>query len=90
MSETRVLVRCALGFILAVLVIVGGIFGFDVKVDIDDTQPPAFEEVSDEATIETSADSTPTEDVETSVDESVEEEVALPTDNTEDVATEGE
>ena len=37
MSKNRSLVRCALGLLLAILVIVGGIFGFNVKVEVEDT-----------------------------------------------------
>ena len=39
MSETRGLVKCFLGFLLAILVIVGGAFGLDVQVNVEDAEP---------------------------------------------------
>lgn len=39
MSETRGLVKCILGFVLAILVIVGAAFGFDVQVNVEDAEP---------------------------------------------------
>lgn len=39
MSETRGLVKCVLGFLLAILVIVGGAFGLDVQVNVEDAEP---------------------------------------------------
>lgn len=101
MSETRTLVKCVLGFLVAILVVAGGIFGFDIKVDVTDA--PAFEEdvastekapvdttVEVEDTENSPADSTPTEDNQPSVDESVQDDVATSTDNNETIATEGE
>ena len=39
MSENKGLVKCVLGFLLALIVIVGGIFGLDIDVEVtDDTQ----------------------------------------------------
>lgn len=117
MSENKGLVKCVLGFLLAILVIAGGIFGFDVKVEVEDLgtdettleEDVALDESTDktenvadteEAQVDTTdevvdtedspADSTPTEDTDASVDESVEGEVTKPTDNTEDVVTEGD
>lgn len=119
MSENKGLVKCVLGFLLAILVIAGGMFGLDVKVEVEDTStdtPVLEEEVTqptqddvtetEETPVDTTenqdvvedvvdtenspADSTPTEDVQPSVDESVSEDVADDTDDTQDVATEGE
>jgi hypothetical protein len=119
MSETKGLVKCVLGFLLAILIIVGGIFGLDVKVDVEDTStdttvseeevaPPVQDEITEteETPVDTAenqdvvdevvdtenspADSTPTEDEQPVVDESGEAEVTQPTDDTEDVVTEGE
>lgn len=39
MSEARGLVKCVLGFLLAILVIVGGAFGLDVQVNVEDAEP---------------------------------------------------
>lgn len=46
MSETKGLVKCVLGFLLSIIIIVGGIFGLDVKVDVEDTSTdtPVLEE----------------------------------------------
>lgn len=100
MSETRGLVKCVLGFLLSILVIVGGAFGLDVNVDVTDTQNPTSEvgeppteenvEITDEVveTQESPADSTPTEDEGTCVDESVEADVTTTTDEKENTVTE--
>lgn len=102
MSETKNLVKCALGFILAIIVMVGGAFGLDVKVNVDDTNSTNSEAVGNiaeeppvEATDEVAennqqspVDSTPTEDEVPSVDESVEAEVTEPTDDTQETVTE--
>lgn len=95
MSETKGLVKCVLGFILSILVIVGGAFGFDVQVNVEDTGETLSEVVetitegedvsqTDEV-VETEEQSTvesaPTEDEEQSADESVEAEVTEPTDD---------
>ena len=100
MSETRGLVKSALGFLLAILVMVGSAFGLDIQVDMTDTQnqtsdvgrPPTEEnvEITYEVveTNQSPADSTPTEDEEPSVDESVETEVTEPTDEQQDTVTE--
>lgn len=101
MSENKGLVRCVLGFLLAILVVVGGIFGLDVKVEVEDTTdvtaPPAVEDVvpnQDETpqpeTQDSPAESTPTEDVQPSVDESEQGEVTPPADDTQTDVTEGE
>ena len=114
MSENKGLVKCAIGFVLAILVIVGAIFGLDVDVEVTDNTEnnPTFEgefvgpiqeqdninsdevpaDTTDEVvdTDQSPADSTPTEDEVPSVDESDEAEVTQPTDDTEDVVTEGE
>lgn len=85
MSETRGLVKSALGFLLAILVMVGSAFGLDIQVDMTDTQnqtsdvgrPPTEEnvEITDEVveTNQSPADSTPTEDSEPCVEDSVDE-----------------
>ena len=39
MSETKGLVKCILGFLLSILVIVGGAFGLDVQVNVEDAEP---------------------------------------------------
>lgn len=119
MSETKGLVKCVLGFLLSIIIIVGGIFGLDVKVDVEDTStdtsvseeevaPPVQDEITEteETPVDTTenqdvvdevvdtenspADSTPTEDKQPVVDESGEAEVTQPTDDTENVVTEGE
>jgi hypothetical protein len=115
MSENKGLVKCVLGFLLAILVIVGGMFGLDVKVEVEDTStnttvleeevtPSTQDDVAntEETPVDTTenkevvdaenspAESTPTEDEQPSVDESVSEDVADDTDDTQDVATEGE
>ena len=113
MSENKGLVRCAIGFVLAIIIIVGAIFGLNVDVEVtettennptsDETFAPIdkdSENVTDEVPVDTTdevvdteqspADSTPTEEDVPSVDESDEAEVTQPTDNTEDVVTEGE
>ena len=38
MSETKGLVKCVLGFLLSILVIVGGAFGLDVQVKVEDAE----------------------------------------------------
>lgn len=38
MSETKGLVKCILGFLLSILVIVGGAFGLDVQVNVEDAE----------------------------------------------------
>lgn len=48
MSETKGIVRCVIGFFAIVAIIVGSIFGLDVKVDINDTE-------TTEALVETEA-----------------------------------
>lgn len=55
MSETKGLVKCVLGFLLSILVIVGGAFGLDVQVNVEDaeTAPTEVVETNDfEATTE--------------------------------------
>ena len=39
MSETKGLVKCIFGFLLSILVIVGGAFGLDVQVNVEDAEP---------------------------------------------------
>ena len=113
MSEKKGLVKCAIGFVLTILVIVGAMFGLNVDVEVSENTEnnPTLEEdfvgplkqeghdYSDEANAETTdvvetdespADSTPTEDEQPSVDESGEADVTQPTDDTENVVTEGE
>ena len=103
MSETRSMVKSVLGFALAILVIVGGIFGLNVKVEVEDTAPisdecedavPYVEENADEQPTENVNDNTPTDtspvDGETTdEDNSADTEVAEPTED-ETPATEGE
>lgn len=36
MNETKAMVKTVLGFLLVVVILIGGMFGFDVKVDITD------------------------------------------------------
>ena len=66
MNENKNLVKCALGFLLAILVIVGGIFGLDVNVRVNDTSTdaPTMEEpvASDVPVDETVVESTENED----------------------------
>lgn len=96
MSETKGLVKCALGFILAILVMVGGAFGLDVRVNVDDTNEPTSdvaetvteEQPVDETETQSPVETTPTEDQEQSVDESVEADVTEPTDDTQETVTE--
>lgn len=101
MSETKGFVKCVLGFLLSILVIAGGIFGLDVKVEVEDkgatsevvedvVVAPVEQETPAPENENSPADSTPTEDVQPSVDESVQGEVTQPADNTQDVVTEGE
>ena len=45
MSETKGLVKCVLGFLLSILVIVGGAFGLDVQVNVEDAEPTQSEVV---------------------------------------------
>lgn len=45
MNETKGLVKCVLGFLLAILVIVGGAFGLNVQVDVEDAETPSSEVV---------------------------------------------
>lgn len=49
MSETKGLVKCILGFLLSILVIVGGAFGLDVQVNVEDaeTTPPEVVETDE-------------------------------------------
>lgn len=104
MSETKGLVKRVLGFILSIAVIVGVIFGLDVKVNVNDTQDQTSEVVDDttiaeeesvsetpkveETETQSPVESTPTEDEEPSVDESVDVDVTEPTDDNQDVVTE--
>lgn len=101
MSETKGLVKCVFGFMLAILVMVGAAFGLDVQVKVTDTettQPEVVETTAEEKEVTTPdedveteqspVESTPTEDEEPSVDESVENEVTEPTDETQDTVTE--
>lgn len=100
MSETKGLVKCVLGFLLSILVIVGGAFGLDVQVNVEDAEsaPPEVVETTAEENVLTTEDvaeteqstveSTPTEDVETSADKSVEAEVTEPTDEPQNTVTE--
>lgn len=101
MSETKGLVKCVLGFLLAILVMVGGAFGLDVQVKVTDTEtkpPEVVETTALEQDVSTTEDvaeteqspveSTPAEDQETSADESVEAEVTEPTDEPQDTVTE--
>jgi hypothetical protein len=71
MSETKRLVKCALGFILAILMIVGAAFGLDVEVDVNDTdQNSEVVETIDKE--QSSVDSTKSEDDVVIVDKSEE------------------
>ena len=83
MSETRGLVKCVLGFLLSVLVIFGGVYGFNVEVEVTDTEtqiPAETESVTLETeleTVETEAEedvTPPVEETETIADEVVETE----------------
>jgi cytoskeletal protein RodZ len=95
MDETKGLVKCVLGFLLSILVMVGGAFGLDVQVRVQDTEtkpPDVVESVIYETTTEENkqspAESTPTEDEEPSVEESVDTEVTEPTDEQQNTVTE--
>jgi cytoskeletal protein RodZ len=101
MSETKGLVKCVFGLLLAILVMVGGAFGLDVQVKVTDTettQPEVVEttaEGQDNSTTEdvveeeqSPVDSTQTEDEVVSADKSVDAEVTEPTDETKDTVTE--
>lgn len=104
MSETKGLVKCVLGFLLSIIVIVGGIFGIDVKVNVEDTEieesvatVTTFEPVAAENDSTTDdvvesdqspAESTPAEDQEESADESVNEDVTDITDKPQNIVTE--
>lgn len=104
MSETKGLVKCVLGFLLSILVIVGGIFGIDVKVNVEDTEVEesvatvtTFEPVVDENDSATDnvveseqspVESTPAEDQEESADESVNEPVTDIPDEPQKIVTE--
>jgi hypothetical protein len=106
MKKNTGLVKCILGLVLVVGVIVGGMLGLDIDFNIEpidttvleDTMLPeddtTVDTVVDETTVETPdtpADSTEAEDDVPTVDESVEQEVTEPTtDETENVVTEGE
>lgn len=57
MSETRGIVRCIFGFLLAILVIAGGAFGLDVKVNIEDAEPATSEVVGTDE-VETTTEET--------------------------------
>jgi cytoskeletal protein RodZ len=45
MSETKRLVKCALGFLIAIIMIVGGAFGLDVQVKVQDATTDTAEVV---------------------------------------------
>jgi preprotein translocase subunit SecF len=66
MSETRSMVKSVLGFLLVIVVIIGGVFGFNVEVDIEDEKNPSAETVVDESTFigppETEAETSQMED----------------------------
>lgn len=49
MNETKGLVKCILGFLLSIIVIVGASFGLDVQVKVEDagTSPPAVVETTE-------------------------------------------
>lgn len=47
MSETKGLVKCVLGFLLAIIVIVGGAFGLDVQVNVEDAETTNSEVVEE-------------------------------------------
>lgn len=55
MNETRSMVKSALGLILALVVVVGGIYGFNVKVEVQDTEVEAQETTAVEAPKATTA-----------------------------------
>lgn len=65
MSETKGLVKCVLGFLLSILVIVGGAFGLDVQVNVEDTEPAPPE------VVETDEVETTTEEQEVSATDEV-------------------
>jgi len=50
MSETRSMVKSILGFLLVIVVIIGGVFGFNVEVDIEDAETSLEDVVVDEST----------------------------------------
>lgn len=53
MNETKGLVKCILGFVLSIVVIVGAYFGLDVRVNVEDASasPPEVVETT-EANVE--------------------------------------
>ena len=86
MSETKGIVKCVLGFLLTIIVIVGGAFGLDVRVNVADTETTNAD-VAETTCVETEnvetdfVDETTSEDVLTT-DEVVEREQS-PVDSTE-------
>lgn len=88
MNETRSMVKSVLGFLLAVVLIVGGIFGFNVKVEVDE-DTPALEEVSDEATDNTATATSPVDGETADEANSADTNVAEPTEQ-QVTATEGD
>ena len=100
MNDVRGFVKCALGFIITIVIIAGAVFGFDIDVKVEDTQNPTLEEtetstkpavtttvVATTATTKAPAVTTATEDKQESVVTSTEK-VTVSGDKTEQ--TEGE
>lgn len=76
MSETRGLVKCILGFVLAILVIVGASFGLDVQVNVEDAAPTQSD------VVETDEVEPTTEETDVSATEEVVETEQSPADST--------
>lgn len=76
MSETKGLVKCVLGFLLAILVIVGGAFGLDVQVNVEDADPAPPE------VVETDEVETTTEEQDVSATDEVVETEQSPVEST--------
>ena len=76
MNETKGLVKCILGFVLSIVVIVGAYFGLDVQVNVEDAapSPPEVVETTEEVveTEQSAVETTETVDEEIPVEESVE------------------
>lgn len=63
MNETKGLVKCVLGFLLSVIMMVGAAFGLDVQVNVEDAQttPPEVVETTE----------APVDEVDTTTEETV-------------------
>ena len=71
MSEKKGLVKCILGFLLSILVIVGGAFGLNVQVNVEDA------EHAETDVVETNEVETTTEEQVSATDEAVDTEQSI-------------